>query len=246
MPNDNDIDDVMEAVRQDRSLRPDIRYRVRFALNGVSYLPLILDDPVPLGRQVLKAAGVTPIDSHSLFLITEEGDFEDVRPDEQIDLRDRRAHSFIAFSGDPLYRVKLGEARIVWGLPKISEEVLRTLAGIGEDEAVFLEVRGGTDRQIEEGEDVDLTQPGVETFITAPRKKSFHYFVDDLRYETEHQVLTGGQIKAKVKDWDPSHDLSLEGQGDQPDRTIEDDESVDLAPKHGIRRFSSVPKADFG
>jgi len=227
-------------------LRPHNRYRVQFALNGVGYEPLILDDPVPLGRQILKAAGATPIDNHSLFLITDEGDFEDVRPDEKIDLRDRQAHSFIAFSGDPLYRVKLGDAAIVWGLPNISEEVLRTLAGIDEAEAVFLEVQGGTDHQIEKGENVDLTQPGVEAFITAPRRKSFHYFVDDVRYETEERMLTGAQIKAKVNNWDPSHDLSLEGQGDQPDRTIDDDESVDLSPKHGIRRFSSVPKADFG
>ena len=246
MKPDHDIDDVLEAVRQDRPLRPDHRYRVRFALNGVSYLPLVLEDPVPLGRQILKTAGAMPIDNHSLFLITEEGDFEDVRPDEEVDLRDRRAHSFIAFSGDPLYRVKLNDSRIVWGLPKISEEVLRTLAGIGQDEAVFLEVRGGTDQQIDDGEDVDLTKPGVEAFITAPHKKTFHYFVDGVRYETEHQSLTGAQIKAKVENWNANHDLSLEGHGDQPDRTIDDDESVDLAPKKGVRRFSSVPKADFG
>lgn len=80
----------------------------------------------------------------------------------------------------------------------------------------------------------------------APSKKKYHYFVDGVRYESEQQSLTGAEIKAKVTNWDPSHDLSLEGHGNEPDRTIDDDESVDLDPKHGVRRFSSVPKADFG
>ncbi|MDB5467202.1 MAG: hypothetical protein JWQ46_1964, partial [Phenylobacterium sp.] len=51
----------------------------------------------------------------------------------------------------------------------VPETVLRKLAGIGPDEAVFLEVRGGTDQPIADGETVDLSQPGVEVFITAPR-----------------------------------------------------------------------------
>ena len=29
-------------------------------------------------------------------------------------------------------------------------------------------------------------------------------------------------------------------------RIIADDEAVSLVPKHGVRRFSSVPKANFG
>jgi hypothetical protein len=32
------------------------------------------------------------VDGHALFVITPEGDFEDVRADEEVDLRDRAAH----------------------------------------------------------------------------------------------------------------------------------------------------------
>ena len=75
-----DIDDVELAVRENRPLRPG-RYRVSFALDSVDYRPTVLDDPVPLGRQVLKAAGIKDVDGHSLFVITPDGDFEDVRAD---------------------------------------------------------------------------------------------------------------------------------------------------------------------
>lgn len=241
----HDIDDVELAVQQDRQLRPG-RYRVSFALDGVDYHPIILDDPVPLGRQILKAAGIKDVDGHSLFVITQEGDFEDVRADEEVDLRDRLAYRFIAFSTDPLYRLKLDDSRIVWGQPAIPESVLRSLAGIGDDKAVFLEVRGGADKLIEAGTEVDLTAEGVERFITAKVKTSYFFFVNGQRYETEKKKLTGAQIKAMVPGWDETHDLALEGHGDEPDRTIGDDESVSLDPKHGVRRFSSVPKANFG
>ncbi len=240
-----DIDDIELAVKEGRPLRPG-RYRVSFALDSVDYQSLVLDDPVPLGRQILKAAGIKDVDGHSLFVITSEGDFEDVRSDEAVDLRGRAAHRFVAFSADPLYRVKLNDSRIVWGRPSIPEIVLRSLANVNNDESVFLEVRGGEDELIESGADVDLTTPGVERFITAPKKMTYTFFVDGKPYETDKKKLTGAQIKAMVPDWNPTHDLALEGEGDDPDRIIPDHETISLDTKHGVRRFSSVPKANFG
>ncbi|MGY4382264.1 hypothetical protein ACVWZ3_009903 [Bradyrhizobium sp. i1.3.6] len=58
--------------------------------------------------------------------------------------------------------------------------------------------------------------------------------------------MTGLQIKARVADWDPSHDLVLEGHGNDPDRIIADGESVPLDKDKGPLRFSSAPKANFG
>ncbi len=109
-----------------------------------------------------------------------------------------------------------------------------------------MEVRGGKDKLIEPGDSADLAADGVEKFITAPNDVTYTFFVNGKPYETNKKKLTGAQIKAMVPDWDPQHDLSLEGEGDDPDRIIADDEAVSLVPKHGVRRFSSVPKANFG
>lgn len=78
------------------------------------------------------------------------------------------------------------------------------------------------------------------------KPKKYTFFVNGTKYETDQSSLTGLQIKARVADWDQSHDLVLEGHGNDPDRVIRDDEVVELEKEHGPLRFSSVPKANFG
>jgi hypothetical protein len=52
---------------------------------------------MPLGRQILAAAGVDVRCEHSLFAILPSGDFEDIRLDEPFDLRGRGVEQFVAF-----------------------------------------------------------------------------------------------------------------------------------------------------
>ena len=236
-------DNANDAIRDGGEMRGH-RHRIQFAIDGLAYRLVTLDDPVPLGRQILDAADANG--ECALFAITERGDFEDVRPDEKVDLRERGAHRFVAFSSDRLYRFTLADRAIVWGLPKIAEDALRSLAGIDDDVGVFIEVDGGTDILIEPGTELDLSQQGVERLITAKRRPKYRFLVNGKPFESDKKKLTGAQIKAMVPDWDATHDLSLEGEGDDPDRIIPDDETISLDPKHGTRRFSSVPKANFG
>jgi hypothetical protein len=77
-------------------------------------------------------------------------------------------------------------------------------------------------------------------------QETYFFFVGGKKYETDQPALTGLQIKARVTDWDPSHDLVLEGHGNDPDRIIADDELVSLDKDKGPLRFSSAPKANFG
>ena len=79
-----------------------------------------------------------------------------------------------------------------------------------------------------------------------PKPKTFVFFVDKDRYETDQPVLTGAQIKAKTPDWPADYGLMLEGPGDEDDRLIGDDEPVSLEKDHGPLRFTRVPPATFG
>jgi hypothetical protein len=221
-------------------------FAAELAHDSVSFEPISVDDPVPLGRQLLAAAKLKPVEAFGLYAILENGDFEDVRLDEPFDLRAKGTERFIAFSGDRVFRITLNGRDVKWGPEAIPESALRFLSGAGEDEAIFLDVRGGTDRLIKEGEVVDLTASGVESFITAKRPRTYRFFVNGVKYETDQRQLSGLQIKARVANWDPTHDLVLEGHGDEPDRVVADNEMVDLDVEHGPRRFSSVPKANFG
>src|SRR6185437_13525378 len=91
-------------------------HRITFALDSVDFQPLTLDDPVPLGRQILEKRGLRPAEAFSLFNILPDGDFEDIRPDEKIDLRAKGAERFIAFSTDRTFRATLNGRSLTWGV----------------------------------------------------------------------------------------------------------------------------------
>jgi multiubiquitin len=185
--NTSDFDDVGQAIAEGRSLRPAANYRIRFAQEGLQFRTIDVADPVPLGRQILAAGGVDAHADYSLFAILATGDFEDVRLDEPFDLRGRGAEKFVAFQSDRDFKLRINEAQVSWGKPAISGRALYELAAPGAEQGVFLEVRGGEDRFIEEAELVDLTLPGIEHFITAPKPThGIHIVVNGHEVEVAH------------------------------------------------------------
>ena len=163
-----DCDDVGDAIREGRDLRDARAYRIRYAGADLDFRGVEVEDPVPLGRQILAAAGLSPRDGYSLFAILPTGDFEEVRLDEPFDLRGRGAERFVVFLTDREFKLTLNDAQIRWGEGKIEGNVLYRLAMVGDDDAVFLVVPGGEDRLIEREQVIDLAEPGIERFITAP------------------------------------------------------------------------------
>ena len=133
--------------------------------------------------------------------------------------------------------MSVGEPGSGNGIETALEKIKRGQRELEEAQALQERAR----RDIEEGEkELERLERSHE-----PSKISI-YFVSGKEYETDQPALTGLQIKAKVANWDPSHDLVLEGVGDEPDQVIRDDESVRFLGVHPARRFSSVPKANFG
>jgi hypothetical protein len=74
----------------------------------------------------------------------------------------------------------------------------------------------------------------------------FFYFVDNVKYETDQETVTGALIKAKIPSIDQSYNLFLETTGGGPDQLITDDTKVSLEKEHGPRRFYTVPPAVAG
>lgn len=142
-------------------------YPILVAFEGTSFRKFELHDPVPLGRQILTAFGCLANDELSLYNILDTGVFEDVGLDEEVDLRRVGAERFIIFKSDRDFKFTVNGQQARWGLPTISGSDLYVLAMPADDQSVFLVCPGGTDRQIDRGEVVDLTEPAVERFITA-------------------------------------------------------------------------------
>jgi hypothetical protein len=187
-----EYDDLGAALREGRALRPAREYRFLLAQGDLNFQSRHVSDPVPLGRQLLEAADLDPQDGYSLFAIMPTGDFEDVLLNEPFDLRARGAERFIAFQTDRDFKLTLNKEELRWGKPAISGAVLYGLAKPGEGEAVFLEVPSGEDRVIEPGDLVDLTQPGIEHFITA--KKGFEIIVNSRQRTVPNRTVTFEEI----------------------------------------------------
>ncbi len=167
-------------------------FRILFAQDNLDFRELAIADPVPLGRQILIAGGVKPTGDVSLVAILETGDFEDVRLDEPFDLRMPGVERFVAFKTDRTFKFTVVGNQAEWGKSAIPASVLYQLAKPGDDEAVFLEVRGGEDRQIEPTEVVDLAAPGVERFIVARKRKKLIDIVvngHEVQVDDPHQTF---------------------------------------------------------
>lgn len=190
-----DYDVLADALREGRPLRPARAYRIRFAQGDLNFHDLDVVDPIPLGRQILSAAGCDPARDFSLFAILPSGDFEDVRLDESFDLRAHGAERFVAFETDRNYKLTLDDRQLEWGKPAIGGAALYKLSGAGKDDAIFLEVRGGEDRLIEPDDIIDLTKPGVEHFIKAPRPpKTYEIIVNSRPRKVENRHVTFEQV----------------------------------------------------
>jgi hypothetical protein len=184
-------------------------YRVRFTKDGVNYSDATVVDPIPLGRQILAAAGVSDLENHSLFAILPNGEFEDVRLDETFDLRAKGTEVFAYFETDRSFNFTMEERQMSWGKSLVSGKALRNLAGVDERYTIYLEVRGGHDRPIGDSDLVDLSGKGIERFITVMRETTegrvalpssdSRYLEDNgLTYEIIGEVDAGGVV---IKDF---------------------------------------------
>ena len=145
-------------------------YRVRFTTDGVNFHNASVADPIPVGRQILAAAGVRDVENYSLFAILPNGEFEDVRLDETFDLRAKGTEVFAYFETDRSFNFTIEQRQMSWGKNLISGKALRNLAGVDERYTIYLEVRGGHDRPIGDTDLVDLSGKGIERFITVIRE----------------------------------------------------------------------------
>ena len=127
---------------------------------------LTLQDPIPIGRQILALAGKHPVEEHLLYALGTDNVLEDISLDEGVDLRKPGIERFLTFKADRSFRFELNGKRQDWGAPKISEETIRKLAAVDDCHRVFLERQGEPDRLIERGEFLDLTAPGIERLYT--------------------------------------------------------------------------------
>jgi hypothetical protein len=124
-------------------------------------------DPIVTGAQVLQKAKLFPTDEYLLFQELDDGQLEEIRPDESVDLRHDGREQFITFKSDRSFRFVLDGRKFEWGLPFITGLQLKRLAGVDANSyGIWLSQRVGDDKLIGNKEKVDLQGDGTERFFT--------------------------------------------------------------------------------
>lgn len=152
-------------AQNEGAARPE-HYRIEVADERLDFRDFQVDDPKPLGRQILATAGAAPVEEFSLFAILPGGDFEDVRLHEAFDLRGRGAERFVMFRTDRDFKFEIDGRHLSWGKPVISGTLLRRLADVQPGYDLYLEVRGGQDVKVLDDSVVRLDASGIERFLT--------------------------------------------------------------------------------
>ncbi|WP_341836845.1 multiubiquitin domain-containing protein [Chitinophaga pollutisoli] len=125
-----------------------------------------------------------------------------------------------------------------WKEQYITGQQLRNLANLDPDVELYLALQEPwKDEQISPSDSVNLARPDIEHFYV-PKKLA--YFINDQRFESSSQYITGRQIR-KQGMIPPIQDIFLSIPGPWEDEAIEDTTVIDLA-RPGAERFISREK----
>jgi hypothetical protein len=162
-----DVEDIEACIREGRRPREKGPYRVQIGDALFRFRAVTADDAAHTGRSLLELAALAPLEQYVLFAVLADGLLEEIRLEEAIDLREG-VEKLLAFKSDRIFRLLVNGHDYQWGCPFISGATVLKLAKAGDRHGVWLQAADGGERQIGPAELVDLSQPGIETFITRP------------------------------------------------------------------------------
>jgi hypothetical protein len=164
----SDIEDIEVCARDGRRPRDSGPYRVMVGDALLRFHPVITDTATHTGRSLRELAQLSPPEDHVVFAVLTNGLLEEIRLEEAVDLREG-VEKLLAFNNDRMFRFSLNGADLQWGGTYITGATLLGLARVDPaGYAAWLEDPDGSRRRIEASELVDLSNPGVEAFVTAP------------------------------------------------------------------------------
>ncbi len=204
---------------------------------SLSYKSIAFCDDTPTGAQLALAAGFRPNQSVIVLQALDNGQLEEIRPEETAKLSSSRR--FIIDEADRLYRTTINGLTCDWPNRWITGYQVRILGRIANDEELLLVQADVPDMVIGEQEKVDLDGRGTEAFVS--RKSVWKLNVQGVVREYHVPVVKIRDALANAG-FDPNAGwiIHLKVQG-QPNRKVDLDSTVDLrAP--GIEKIRLTAK----
>lgn len=207
---------------------------------SLSFRSVTIHDRTPTGAQLASAAGFKPSQNAVVLQFLENGELEDIRPQEVANLH--QSLKFIIVESDRSLRLTIDGVRFDWPCHSITGAVLRRLGEIPDDKQLLQQMTDEADRVIGRLQWVSLESAGVESFISRERRWELNVqgvllILDQPKVGVREAMIKAGfnpeegwQIFLKVKD-EPKRAMVL---GDVIDLTQEGVEKLRLSPKEVI------------
>ncbi len=229
----------MENVPEAALDRGEARHKIEVADETLAFRAVWIEDLTPTGFQLSAAAGFKPAQQATVLHILHEGELEDVRPSEAVDLRNSEGR-FVIVESDRSYRLTIDGERFDWPCRIVSGGLLRKLGRVRPDEkAIYLERSDEPDRLIGNHDLVDLDAPGIESFVS--RKLAWKLNVQGVILDVATPTIVVGDALTRAG-FDPNQGwhifLKIEG---EPKRAVGLTDTIDLRTR-GIEKLRLTPK----
>lgn len=221
------VEDINECLSEHRPPRYAEKYRVAVADHNLAQQRVFIEDPVPTGRQILEASNLFPTEDYMLLMRQTSGMLEEINLSETIDVYQQGVEQFIAFESDRIFYFELNGRRMPWGTSQISENALRSIGNVQSDLALWLSHRNTEDQMLNEGDNVDLSEKGLEKIYSKPRpwKLNVHGV---LITSDEPTILASEAMQLAGFDASEEWNLILKVKG-EPKKPISINDVIDLS-----------------
>lgn len=214
-------------------------YQIEVANATLDFNVVSISDATPTGRQLALAAGLRNTDGVIILQLLSDGQMEDIRMDEVVDLK-TTSRKFMMERSDRTYNMSVDGTRLSWPCRFISGAAIRKLGGVDTHFDLFQELEDTPDKRLNATDLVDLDGDGVESFKSrlpswqldvqgvVISSKQPTILVRDALVKANFDVTQGWQIFLKV--------------ADKPKQQVELDTIIDLSTP-GIEKLRLSPKS---
>ena len=209
------------------------RYRLLIGDENLSFKKEVFEDPILTGRQIIERFGGVPVEEYAAVALQKNGDFEDISLDEPFDLRGRGIEKVLVFRTDRSFKFKIDDRDLEWPRACISGFILKKIADLPANFTLWLDVRGGQDRQILDTDLINLDEPGVERFVSVPPEQICIIINTRKKLVDQSTISFAELVKLAFPNSPPNENTAYtvsfyKGPGACPEGTLIEGETVEL------------------
>jgi len=204
----------------------------------LEFKPVLINDDTPIGTQIARAGGFSPDQMAIVLQALPSGVFEDIRPDEIVNLVET-SRRFIVAESDRSYFFAVDGQRYEWPCRIINGRTIRKLAQVAENMRLLQQLEDEPDRELADTETINLGEEGIERFVS--RKATWKLKVQGVPLEFDKYEVTVREAAERAGiDLSLHWKITLTVQGhNSQDVTIDD--TIDLRTP-GIEKLRFTPK----